>query len=40
LLFRRAKIISIHIMNNHAAMTRFAVVVGFFVAMSNPAKKD
>jgi hypothetical protein len=36
----RAKIISMPIKNNQAAMSRLAVVNGFFVDISNPEKKD
>jgi hypothetical protein len=36
----RANMSSMQIRNNHEAMSLLAVVAGFFVAISNPAKKD
>jgi hypothetical protein len=39
-LFISAKISSVHIRNNQAAISLFAVVNGFLVEMSSPAKKD
>jgi hypothetical protein len=40
LLFIRANIISMQIMKSQAAMSRLAVVYGFFVEINKPAKKD
>ena len=36
----KANISSMQIRNTHAASILFAIVAGFFVEMSNPAKKD
>jgi hypothetical protein len=38
--FTSANINSMHIRKTHAARILFAIVAGFFVEMSNPAKKD
>jgi hypothetical protein len=39
-LFISAKIISMQIRNSHAAISRLAVLKGFLVEISRPAKKD
>jgi hypothetical protein len=38
--FSRAKVSSIQIRNNHAAISLLAIVNGFLVDISNPAKND
>lgn len=38
--FRRAEVSSVQIRNNHAAISRLAVVKGLFVTTSNPEKND
>jgi len=39
-LFNKAKIISMQMRNSHADISLFAVLNGFLVEISNPAKKD